>query len=663
MSASLDRLETYAGAYAERRQRAPSWLDRTAATVSAPFTRWRRRRGARPARRLALTHAAGLVVRDVSDWRLRELASSLRTPLQHEGFRAELVARAFALVREAAWRTVGQRHRDVQLIGGGVLLDGLVAEMQTGEGKTLTATLPACTAALAGIPVHIVTVNDYLARRDAQWMAPIYQALGLTVGAVVHGMDLDARRRAYACDVTYCTNKELGFDYLRDRLVLGDRAGRVELQLEQLGGENARASRLLLRGLHYAIVDEADSVLVDEARTPLVISGAIDGDTERRVYQHALSLADHLDAGDDFRIDAPRREVTLTARGQRRVEELARPLGGIWAGRLRREEFVRQALTARHLFRRDTHYLVEADGRLAIIDEFTGRLMPDRAWEAGLHQLIEVKEGCAPTSKHLTLARVSYQRFFRRYLRLAGMTATAREIAPELWAVYRLAVVRVPPHRPVRRQALPDRMLARMGDRWSAVVRRVADVHRTRRPVLIGTRSVAASEELSRLLTEAGLRHQLLNARQDAHEAELIAEAGQQDQITVATNMAGRGTDIRLGPGVADAGGLHVIATERHEARRIDRQLAGRGGRQGDPGSFEAIVSLDDELIVNHAPTCRAVAALFVRADGSVPMRLARLVVRRAQRAAERRHAQARRDLVRMDDQLDTTLAFSAPLE
>ena len=662
MRPALDRLETHAGAYAERRSRPPSWLDRTVTSVLAPFARWRRPRAAALTRLLALTQAAERSVHGVGDSHLRELAASLRAPLQHDGFRDELVARTFAIVREAAWRTVGQRHRDVQLVGGRVLLDGQIAEMETGEGKTLTATLPACAAALVGIPVHVVTVNDYLARRDAEWMAPIYQALGLSVGVVVHGMDADARRAAYACDVTYCTNKELGFDYLRDGLVLGDRADRLQLQLEQLGGEDARAGRLVLRGLHYAIVDEADSVLVDEARTPLVISGATDADTGRHVYQHALALADRLDVGDDFRIDAPRRQVTLTARGQQRVEELARPLGGVWTGRLRREDLVRQALTARHLFRRDAHYLVGADGRIAIVDEFTGRLMADRSWEAGLHQLIEVKEGCAPTSKQLTLARISYQRLFRRYLRLAGMTATAREIAAELWDVYRLAVVRVPPHRPVRRQALPDQMFVRAADRWSSVVRRVADVHRTGRPVLIGTRSVAASEQLSRLLDAAGLRHQLLNARQDAHEAQLIAEAGQPNQITVATNMAGRGTDIRLGPGVADAGGLHVIATERHEARRIDRQLAGRGGRQGDPGTFEAIISLDDELISSHARTAQRVAAVFVRPDGSVPRRLAGLVVRRAQRAAERRHARARRDLVRVDDHLDTTLAFSAPL-
>src|SRR5262245_1436168 len=257
-------------------------------------------------------------------------------------------------------------------------------------------------------------------------MAPIYRALGLSVGLVVHGMDADERRAAYACDVTYCSNKELGFDYLRDRLVLGDRADRLQLQLEQLAGEDPRAGRLVLRGLHYAIVDEADSVLVDEARTPLVISGATDGGTGRHVYQEALTLAERLQLGDDFRIAVPHREVILTPRGPPLVEELARPLGSVWTGRLRREDLVRQALTARHLFRRDQHYLVGADGRIVIIDEFTGRLMADRSWEAGLHQLIEVMEGCAPTSKHLTLARISYQRFFRRYLRLAGMTATAR---------------------------------------------------------------------------------------------------------------------------------------------------------------------------------------------------------------------------------------------
>ena len=662
MAAVLDRFETHVGAYPERRERPRPRLDRLAAVLVAPLARRRRARRARAARLAALVIAEPSV-RTLAGRPFRDTADALRAPLRAHGFRDELVARAFALVREAAWRTVGERHREVQLVGGSALLDGLVAEMETGEGKTLTATLPAATAALAGIPVHVVTVNDYLARRDAEWMAPIYRALGVSVGVVVHGMDTRARRAAYACDVTYCTNKELPFDYLRDRLALGHRADRLQLQLERLDGGGARADRLVLRGLHYAIVDEADSVLVDEARTPLVISGPGDPGTERRVYEQALALADRLGPDHDFRIESRDRQVVLTGRGQRRLDDLAGPLGGIWAGRLRREHLVRQALAARHLFQRDQQYLVSDDGKVSIIDEFTGRLMPDRSWELGLHQLIEVKEGCAPTTAPDTLARISYQRFFRRYLRLAGMTATAREIAAELWAVYRLAVLRVPTDRPLRRRALPDRMFARATDRWSAVVRRIDEIHRSGRPVLIGTRSVAASEELGALLTRAGVPHRVLNARQDRQEAELVALAGHESQVTVATNMAGRGTDIRLGPGIAEAGGLHVIATERHEARRIDRQLFGRTGRQGDPGTFEAIVSLEDELVLRHAGAGRRLAAALARPDGSVPRTVAGLVVRRAQAMAERLHARARRDLVRVDEQIETALAFSARRE
>ena len=660
---AADRLETHTGAYPERPDRRASVLDRWALSVTGPLVRRLRAWRVRPDALLRAVAVAEAGLHRLDELELRDAASDLRGPLRELGFRDELVARAFALVREAARRTLGEHHYDVQLIGGRVLLAGLVAEMETGEGKTLTATLAAATAALGGTPVHVVTVNDYLAARDAEWMGPIYGALGLTVGVVVHGTEPEVRRAAYRCDVTYCTNKELVFDYLRDRLVLGQRNSLLRLQLERLSSERPRTRQLVLRGLHFAIVDEADSVLVDEARTPLVISGTRDAGTERQAYIQALELADRLDAGDDFRIDAAERQVSLTTRGRQRLEELARPLGGVWTGRLRRDDLVRQALTARHLFRRDTHYLVDGGGRVSMIDEFTGRLMPDRSWELGLHQLIEVKEGCAPTSTHRTLARISYQRFFRRYIRLAGMTGTAREVAAELWAVYRLAVVRVPTHRPVQRRTLPDRTFARAADRWSAVVRRVAEVHATGRPVLVGTRSVTASDELSRLLTAASLSHRVLNARQDADEADLIAQAGQRGQVTVATNMAGRGTDIRLGPGVDVAGGLHVIATERHEARRIDRQLAGRAGRQGDPGTFEAIVSLDDDLITSHAPTWARGAGVLVRPDGSVPEPLARLVVRRAQRAAERRHAQARRDLVRVDEHLETALAFSVQLE
>jgi len=646
------------GAYPERVEPRIARLDRLGARAVSPVVRWMRLRRARNGRLVQRVTAHGQSLAGLGEAELRAAAQELRPDLRREGFRGDLVARSFALVREAARRTIGERHYDVQLLGGQVLLDGMVAEMETGEGKTLTATLPACTAALAGLPVHIVTVNDYLASRDAEWMGPIYRALGLTVGVIIHGMDPAARRAAYGCDVTYCTNKEIAFDYLRDRIVLRGDPGRIHLQLERLRGENSRWNRLVLRGLYYAIVDEADSVLVDEARTPLIISGGHGASPERRTYETALALADELEAGRDFTADQRDRVVRLTDAGQAHLEEVVHTLGGVWTGRQRREELLRLALSARHLFFRDKHYLVR-DGKVQIIDEYTGRIMADRSWEQGLHQMIEAKEDCQITGQLETLARISYQRFFRRYLRLAGMTGTAREVAGELWSVYRLPVVRVPTNRPLRRSGRPGRVYRTSNGRWRAVVARVARLHQAGRPVLVGTRSVAASEHLSQLLTAAGLPHRVLNARQDKEEAEIVSQAGQPGQITVATNMAGRGTDIRLGPGVADRGGLHVIATERHEARRIDRQLFGRCGRQGDPGSFEAIVSLEDEIVRVHGGSWRRLAIALGRLRGKVPRSIGGLAFARAQGAAQRLYARARRDLLRMDEHLASALAFS----
>jgi preprotein translocase subunit SecA len=474
-------------------------------------------------------------------------------------------------------------------------------------------------------------------------------------------MDADARRAAYACDVTYCTNKELTFDYLKDRITLKGQPNRMELQLERLFGADARARRLLLRGLHYAIVDEADSVLVDEARTPLIISAGGSDPGARREYERALAFAERLVPAVDFVVDTKERTARITDAGATPLAELAKPLGGLWTGRHRREEMVRQALTALHLFHRDLHYLV-ADSKVQIIDEYTGRLMPDRSWERGLHQLIEVKEGCDVTDRRDPVARISYQRFFRRYLRLAGMTGTAREVEGELWAVYELGVVRVPTHRPLRRKTRDDRVFATADARWNAVVARVSAFHARGRPILLGTRSVAASEHLSDLLRKADLDHRVLNARQDGEEAAVIAEAGMPGQITVATNMAGRGTDIRLGAGVAERGGLHVIATERHEAGRIDRQLFGRCGRQGDPGSYEAMVSLDDELLTVYGRGWARLARLMSR-RAKVPGWIGGLALRRAQRAAERTHARIRKDLLKTDQRLERTLAFSGRQE
>jgi len=645
------------GVYPERDVTSETGLDRWLADALGRLLH--RTRATRFRAIVAAVRAEGERVARLSDEELAWQGRALRAEIRSRGFATDVVGRAFGLAREASSRKLGLRHFDVQVIGGWVLLHGMVAEMRTGEGKTLAATLPAVTMALAGVPVHIITVNDYLARRDSEWMGPLYRALGLSVGCVTGGMPQDERRAAYRCDITYCTNKEIAFDYLRDRLELGRRPGPIQMRVERLHASAPLADRLRLRGLCYAIVDEADSVLIDEARTPLIISGPGDGSYEAEVYRRAIELSESLVAGRDYEIDFPRRQVDLTGGGRDNLVQRAAPLGGIWSGRLRREELVRTALTARHLYHRDKHYVLKA-GKVQIVDEYTGRLMPGRSWEGGLHQMIETKEGCAVTTENETMARISYQRFFRRYLTLAGMTGTAREAADELWTVYRLRVVFIPTHRPMILRLLPTRVFATAEEKWTAVAARLAELHAKGRPVLVGTRTVADSERLGQILTAAGLRCRILNAVQDEAEAEIIAEAGQVGRITVATNMAGRGTDIKLGEGVAGRGGLHVMATAHHDAGRIDRQLSGRAGRQGDPGSCETFVSLEDEILDAHPTRALGIVARSWVAPGT---RIGRWVARRmvlgSQRAAERRHFLARRDLLRFDESLDATLAFS----
>ena len=647
------------GPYPQREDLRDGWLDRTAASLGG-FIR-QRAYGRRPGRGafLAQVHAEGEPLGALTDRQIRETIPELRRRLYSEGLQEPLVARTFAVVREICTRRLGMRPFDVQLLGARVMLEGKIAEMETGEGKTLTATLPACAAALAGIPVHIVTVNDFLVLRDAAWMEPVYKFLGLTVGTITEGMSPEARRAAYACDITYGTNKQLVFDYLKDRLMLGRDERHVHLQIEGLHATQARTSRLLLRGLCFVIVDEVDSVLVDEARTPLIISNMADASQEEQVYAEAVGMARQLTTGVDFAIRPREHEVELTERGKRHATELAQAYGGVWVGPRRREELLRRALSALYLFKRDKQYLVRG-GKVQIVDEYTGRVMADRSWERGLHQMIEAKEGCAITGQQETLARISYQRFFRRYLRVAGMTGTAREVASELWAVYRLPVVTIPTNRKVLRRHLPDAVYMTADEKWAAIVATLQRLHAEGRPVLVGTGSVAASEHLSELLTADGLHHQVLNARQDQEEAEVVARAGELGRITVATNMAGRGTDIRLGPGVAELGGLHVLATERHDARRIDRQLFGRSGRQGDPGSYQTIVSLEDD-IVSHTfkAYAKRVCAPFARSGKPLPGWLGAPLVGLAQRIAERRHAGIRRELLRVDDQLQDLLAFT----
>ncbi len=586
-------------------------------------------------------------------------AIHLRHQLQRRGFERALAAKSFALVREIARQKLGMAHYDTQLLGGWAVLNGMIAELETGEGKTLMATLPACTAALAGIPVHVITVNDYLAARDAAWMAPIYEALGLSVGTIVAGMDHAARREAYACDITYCTNKQVAFDYLRDRLLLRKYSSKLALKMADAGGDDMLRDKLLLRGLCFGIIDEADSVLVDEAVTPLIISRPGDTGHKQEIFEQALALARELDNGADYRVDLRERRVELTDAGGERLHDLCEPLSGLWRNTRYREDLVVQALKADNLFQRDQQYLVR-DGKVDIVDEFTGRVMADRSWEHGLHQMIEVKEGCEITGEQETLGRISYQRFFRRYLKLGGMTGTASELAAELSQVYRLRVIRIRPNRKVRRRQLLSTLTRTEEQKWARIVKRIAQLHDQGRPVLVGTRSVAASEHLGQLLDDAGIANRVLNARQDADEAEIVASAGQRGRVTVATNMAGRGTDIRLDDDVIALGGLHVIATERHESARIDRQLYGRCGRQGDPGSFEAITSLEDELVTRYgAPLAWLLVNGLWRIAPLLAKPFALWLTGAAQRGAERKNSLARTRVLRSEDYLENVLAFT----
>jgi preprotein translocase subunit SecA len=596
----------------------------------------------------------------------RRTVDELRSRLAKSERRAHDVALAFALAREAARRYAGMRHFRVQLIGGAALMDGALAEMQTGEGKTLTALLPAVAAALAGRPVHVITVNDYLARRDAEQLRPVYGALGLSVGLVQHGQGLRERQLAYGADVTYCTNKELVFDYLRDRLVLGTSRTQTGLLVEGLvtNSPARRSQRLLLRGLHVAIVDEADSVLIDEARTPLILSSGQDGvandsTTDSTTYEVALDMAGQLVSGEDFHLLASEKRVRLTRQGEHRIAELASGLQEPWTIRKAREDLMQQALCALHIYQRDVQYIV-VDGKVQIVDEFTGRVMPDRSWERGIHQLIEVKENCAVTQRRQTLARITFQRFFRRYAHLCGMTGTAVEAAGELYAVYGLRVVRIPTNRPLRRTSVGTRIYVSEDVKWEAVLDSVTHAMRRNRSVLIGTRSVGASERVDNLLRQAGLSPVILNARQDRYEAEIIASAGQPGRVTVATNMAGRGTDITIHQRVRDEGGLHVILTEYHESRRIDRQLFGRAGRQGDPGTYESIVSLDDELFQRFAGKAllRLLAKIF-RKTGEVPVGIGFLLRSLCQIFAERIHARTRRVNLADDYRFRALLGFA----
>jgi preprotein translocase subunit SecA len=660
------------GPYAERAEPEQSKIDRFISESYAALGARFQRKGSAQLRRVAdAVDAKASQFAAMNDLELRTAADQLRTELTRHGFERAIAVRAFALIRETSARRLGLRHHRSQIMGGWAMLNGGLAEMETGEGKTITALLPAVTAALAGNLVHVITVNEYLAERDAEQTRPVYEALGLTVGMVRREQSTEDRMVAYGCDVAFCTNSDLVFDYLRDRMALGHRRGRPRVLVNELLEEPKRASErsLLLRGLHFVIIDEADSVLIDEAKTPLILSGGNDEPDVAR-YQLALAFARELVNGVDFTIDESRNSVLLAARGRQRLAEMVSvktwsAKDFLWQSRRARNELLEQALFALHRFRLGKHYIV-AEGKVQIVDEYTGRVMPDRSWERGLHQMIEAKEGCEISGQRRTQARITYQRFFRRYLRLSGMSGTVGESAGEFWAVYGLKVVRIPTHRPLQRSDLGTRLIATSAEKWRMVIERAQEMRQNGRPVLIGTRSVAASEQVSQLLIEAGLSNEVLNARQDKQEADIVAAAGQARSITVATNMAGRGTDIKLKPEVIDAGGLHVILTEFHESARIDRQLFGRCARQGNPGSIEAIVSLQDELFLRFvSPRLQRLAGLLARRVRGERMsrRLGGLLRWIAQRNAERLHARTRRDTVEQDKRFDKNLAFAGKSE
>lgn len=514
----------------------------------------------------------------------------LRGRLALEGFTLELAAEAFSVISLFMHKELGMTPYDTQLLAGWLMLDRRLIEMHTGEGKTVAVALTAITGALAGIPVHVITANDYLVERDATFIKPVMQSLGLTVGSVISTSTPSQRSYAYDCDVTYCTAKEITFDYLRDQF----NRNSITLMKEE-------RPECLLRGLCMAIIDEADSILIDEARTPLILSEPAPNQEQSAFYRQALFLSAQLKENQDYQIDINNSFVWLTATGQERSVRLASRMGGAWNLRLRREETLCLALTAQHLFTRDKHYLVK-DKCVYIIDETTGRIAENRKWSRGLQQLIEIKEGCPPTEPQKTSAQTTFQKFFARYLRLSGISGTLSEAANELLAIYGLPVSYVPLRFPSLRVMSAPRFFSNYYDQWQYVINRVIKLHSQGKPILIGTNSVTDSESLSQMLTEKGVRHSILNARFNAEEAEIVANAGQKGAVTVATNMAGRGTDISLGEGIAALGGLHIIACQNNSSRRIDRQLYGRCARQGDPGTVEHLYCMEDQHWTKYLP-------------------------------------------------------------
>ena len=590
-----------------------------------------------------------------SEAELRQAAMSLRYRVLSGESLDQVLPEAFALVVETSSRQLGMRHFPVQILGGIALHRGCIAEIQTGEGKTLLATLPLFLNALSGMPVHLATANDYLAKRDADQLRPIFESLGMSVGAITGDLSPCQRRAAYACDITYGTAREFGFDFLRDRLTLrasGKDVSPLFSELLRSGGQPGGQSTSLEQStiqrhpLHFALIDEADSLLIDEARTPLIISSqATDPSMTEALLRWSARVADEFRNVELVVLDPESKQRELTSAGFRRLRAVSKPaeINGVPLSEL--AESVVRSVTVAETLQRDQHYVVR-DGEIMIVDEFTGRISDGRKWRNGVHQAIEAREGVplSPMTHHS--ARITVQEFFARYGRVCGMTGTAASSAFEFWNVYGLPVMQLPTHKPARRQRWGDRVLPTADARWAAIAADVLDMQRAGRPILIGTRTIEQSEQLSSRLTTVGLEHQVLNARNHAREAEVIADAGRPGCVTVATNMAGRGTDIRLQGDAEARGGLHVICSELHPSARIDRQLAGRCGRQGDPGSVQSFMSLDDEILATGLGRERAAQMREFGLASAAPLDQHATAFRNAQATVERTHQQERQLLV-----------------
>ncbi|HDP36545.1 MAG TPA: preprotein translocase subunit SecA [Candidatus Atribacteria bacterium] len=569
----------------------------------------------------------------LNDEELKNKTPEFRERLNKGEALDDILPEVFAVVREAAKRVTGMRPFDVQLIGGIVLHQGKIAEMATGEGKTLVATMPAYLNALNGNSVHIVTVNDYLAKRDRHWMGGIYEFLGLKVGLIQHDMRIDERKKAYEADITYGTNNEFGFDYLRDNMAV-------------------RLEDVVQKGYHFAIVDEVDSILIDEARTPLIISGPSEEST--KMYQQANRIATRLQKDVDYKVYEKEKTITITEEGVSRIEGLLQIKNLYDEKNMNVQHHIIQALKAQRLFKRDVDYIVK-NGEVIIVDEFTGRLMFGRRYSDGLHQAIEAKEGVVIARENQTLATITFQNYFRLYKKLSGMTGTAKTEEEEFIHIYNLPVVVIPPNKKLIRNNYADVIYRTEREKFKAVIKEIVEVHKMGRPILVGTVSIDKSETLSRLLKKENIGHNVLNAKNHEREAEIIAQAGQGRNVTISTNMAGRGTDIVLGEGIAKLGGLHVVGTERHESRRIDNQLRGRSGRQGDPGSSRFFLSLEDDLmrLFGSDRISGIMEKLGMEEDIPIEHPLVTRSIESAQKKVEGRNFEIRKQLLDFDNEME----------